>query len=131
MGVLEPQFHGTPRFRIVSRIGVGAVGELYKAMDETRGTFVALRTLRNVSRSAGEELKQDFLALKAVRNSSLVTLGDIDQVDGVWLIGRPQRAQRAPVDSDSDAFELTRLRPGPLRRRGPRPSRFPRPGACR
>jgi eukaryotic-like serine/threonine-protein kinase len=85
VAALEPQFHGTSRFRIVSRIGVGAVGELYKAMDESRGTFVALRTLRNVSRNAGESLKQDFLALKAVRNPSLVTLGDLDCADGLWF----------------------------------------------
>ena len=51
----------------MSRIGVGAVGELYKAMDESRGTFVALRTLRDVSRAASDSLQQDFLALKAVR----------------------------------------------------------------
>jgi eukaryotic-like serine/threonine-protein kinase len=85
VAILEPQFHGTPRFRIVSRIGVGAVGELYKAMDETRGTFVALRTLRNVPRNAGEPLRQDFLALKAVRNPGLVALGDLDCVDGLWF----------------------------------------------
>lgn len=85
VAILEPQFHGTPRFRIVSRIGVGAVGELYKAMDESRGTFVALRTLRNLSRDAGESLKHDFAALKAVRNPSLVTLGDLDCADGLWF----------------------------------------------
>ena len=52
MPTYEPQFHGTSRFRIVSRIGVGAVGELYKAMDENRATLVALRTLRNVPKTA-------------------------------------------------------------------------------
>jgi len=81
----EPQFHGTPRFRIVSRIGVGAIGELYKAMDETRGTFVALRTLRNVVSDGGEALKRDFRALKAIRHPSLVSLGELDCVDGLWL----------------------------------------------
>jgi len=81
----EPQFHGTPRFRIVSRIGVGAIGELYKAMDETRGTFVALRTLRNVGPDAGEALKRDFRALKGIRHPSLVSLGELDCVDGLWL----------------------------------------------
>jgi tetratricopeptide (TPR) repeat protein len=81
----EPQFHGTPRFRIVSRIGVGAIGELYKAMDETRGTFVALRTLRNVPLDAGDSLKRDFRALKNVRHPSLVSLGELDCVDGLWL----------------------------------------------
>ena len=85
MAILEPQFHGTPRFRIVSRIGIGAVGELYKAMDETRGTFVALRTLRDVARNAGDSLHQDFSALKNVRNPSLVTLGELDCVDGLWF----------------------------------------------
>ncbi len=85
MAILEPQFHGTSRFRIVSRIGVGAIGELYKAMDETRGTFVALRTLRTVSRGAGESLRQDFSALKVVRNPGLVSLGELDTVDGLWF----------------------------------------------
>jgi eukaryotic-like serine/threonine-protein kinase len=85
VAILEPQFHGTPRFRIVSRIGVGAIGELYKAMDETRGTFVALRTLRTVSRKDGESLRQDFASLKAVRNPGLVALGDVDNVDGLWF----------------------------------------------
>ncbi len=82
---IEPQFHGTPRFRIVSRIGVGAIGELYKAMDETRGTFVALRTLRNMGSDAGETLKRDFRALKAIRHPSLVSLGELDCVDGLWF----------------------------------------------
>src|SRR5262245_22117520 len=82
---LEPQFHGTPRFRIVSRISVGAAGELYKALDETRGTFVALRTLRNVGEDAGETLERDFRALKAVRHPSLVSLGELDCIDGLWF----------------------------------------------
>jgi serine/threonine protein kinase/tetratricopeptide (TPR) repeat protein len=85
VAILEPQFHGTPRFRIVSRIGVGAIGELYKAMDETRGTFVALRTLRNVPSDAGDRLKRDFRALKAVRHPSLVSLGELDCADGLWF----------------------------------------------
>src|SRR5262249_43436208 len=81
---LEPQFHGTPRFRIVSRIGVGTVGELYKALDESRGSFVALRTLRKVS-VAGEALRREFRALRNVRHPSLVSLGEIDCVDGLWF----------------------------------------------
>jgi serine/threonine protein kinase/tetratricopeptide (TPR) repeat protein len=85
VATLEPQFHGTPRFRIVSRIGVGAAGELYKAMDESRGSFVAVRTLRSVSRRVGESLKQEFQALKAIRNAGLVSLGELDCVDGLWF----------------------------------------------
>jgi eukaryotic-like serine/threonine-protein kinase len=85
VATLEPQFHGTPRFRIVSRIGVGAAGELYKAMDESRGAFVALRTLRNVSRSVGESLKQEFQSLKAIRNPGLVSLFELDDIDGLWF----------------------------------------------
>ena len=81
---LEPQFHGTPRFRIVSRIGVGTVGEIYKALDETRGSFVALRTLRSVS-LAGEALRREFRALRNVRHPSLVSLGELDCVDGLWF----------------------------------------------
>ncbi|MDB4974183.1 MAG: Serine/threonine protein kinase [Myxococcaceae bacterium] len=123
MAILEPQFHGTPRFRIVSRIGVGAVGELYKAMDETRGTFVALRTLRDVVRSAGESLRNDFTTLKGVRNPSLVTLGELDCVDGLWFYTmefvegealldyvRPRGAQRMGQAVGQGSGELSELR---------------------
>ncbi len=114
--MLEPQFHGTPRFRIVSRIGVGAVGELYKAMDESRGTFVALRTLRTVSRSAGESLKHDFAALKGIRNPGLVSLGDLDCVDGLWFYtmefveGEPLLDYVRPRGARSSGGELSELR---------------------
>ncbi len=84
MANLEPQFHGTPRFRIVSRIGVGTVGEIYKALDETRGSFVALRTLRSAS-LGGEALRREFRALRNVRHPSLVSLGELDCVDGLWF----------------------------------------------
>ncbi|HEX6240334.1 MAG TPA: hypothetical protein VFZ61_05555, partial [Polyangiales bacterium] len=85
MATVEPQFHGTPRFRIVSRIGVGAIGELYKAMDELRGTIVALRTLRTVPRSEGPAIERDFRALKAVRHPTLVSLGELHSVDGLFF----------------------------------------------
>jgi hypothetical protein len=85
VATFEPQFHGTPRFRIVSRIGVGAVGELYKAMDELRGTLVALRTLRNVPRTEGAAIERDFRALKGVRHPALVSLGELHSVEGLWF----------------------------------------------
>ena len=85
MPTYEPQFHGTPRFRIVSRIGVGAIGELYRAMDEVRGTLVALRTLRHVERDEGPALERDFRDLKAVRHPALVSLGELHSVDGLWF----------------------------------------------
>ena len=85
MPTFEPQFHGTPRFRIVSRIGVGAVGELYRAMDELRGTLVALRTLRNVPRTESAAIERDFRALKGVRHPALVSLGELHSVDGLWF----------------------------------------------
>jgi serine/threonine protein kinase len=81
---LESQFHGTPRFRIVSRIGVGTIGEIYKALDENRGSFVALRTLRSVSLE-GDALRREFRALRNVRHPSLVSLGELDCVDGLWF----------------------------------------------
>ncbi|HEX5661703.1 MAG TPA: AAA family ATPase [Polyangiales bacterium] len=122
MAILEPQFHGTPRFRIVSRIGVGAIGELYKAMDETRGTFVALRTLRTVSRGAGEPLRHDFTSLKGVRNPGLVSLGELDTVDGLWFYTmefvegeslleyvRP-RASTKPIGGNAEPLSELRLR---------------------
>ncbi|MDB4986358.1 MAG: pkn1 2, partial [Myxococcaceae bacterium] len=123
MAIPEPQFHGTPRFRIVTRIGVGAVGELYKAMDETRGTFVALRTLRDVVRNAGESLRNDFTTLKGVRNPSLVTLGELDCVDGLWFYTmefvegeslleyvRPRGAQKMGPGNSHHGGELSELR---------------------
>lgn len=79
----ETQFHGTPRFRIVSRIGVGSAGAVYKAVDESRGAFVAIRTL--AAPSDEEALRREFRALRNVRHPSLVSLGELDRVDGQWF----------------------------------------------
>jgi eukaryotic-like serine/threonine-protein kinase len=82
---LDPHFHGTSRFRIVSRLAVGTVGEVYKVVDEQRGAFVALRTLRNVPSNLGHALERDFRALKAVRHPALVSLDELMREGGVWF----------------------------------------------
>jgi hypothetical protein len=118
--IYEPQFHGTPRFRIVSRIGVGAVGELYKAMDENRATLVALRTLRNVPKTAGLAIERDFRALKAVRHPALVSLGELHSVEGLWFYtmefveGEPLIDYIHPIATDSSARAPGLTATGPL-----------------
>src|SRR5688572_5735689 len=54
-------------------------------MDELRGTVVALRTLRTVPRSEGPAIERDFRALKAVRHPTLVSLGELHSVEGLFF----------------------------------------------
>jgi serine/threonine protein kinase len=115
----EPQFHGTPRFRIVSRIGVGAVGELYRAMDELRGTLVALRTLRNVPKTAAAAIERDFRALKAVRHPALVSLGELHSVEGLWFYTMEFVEGESLVDYVHPLASEISIRSPALRTQGP------------
>jgi tetratricopeptide (TPR) repeat protein len=121
---LDPQFHGTARFRIVSRLAVGASGEVYKVIDEQRGAFVALRTLRNVPAALGNALERDFRALKDVRHPALASLGDLLIEGGLWFFtmelvegeslldyARPRAsADHEAVEPRTRAFSEVRLR---------------------
>lgn len=57
-------FQGTPRFRLVRELGVGAMGEVYEAHDVDTGATVALKVLHRVDPEAIGRLKAEFRLLQ-------------------------------------------------------------------
>ena len=46
----EEPFSGTPRFELRRRLGAGAFGVVYEALDRERNSLVALKTLRRTGK---------------------------------------------------------------------------------
>ena len=85
------------RFERIRRLGEGATGVVYEALDCELGTRVALKTLRRVTAESLAELKREFRAMQDVDHPNLVSLGELvsegdecfftmDLIEGVdWL----------------------------------------------
>jgi eukaryotic-like serine/threonine-protein kinase len=65
------------RFERLRRLGEGANGVVYEALDRERGTRVALKALRFVTAQSLAELKREFRAMQGVHHPNLVSLGDL------------------------------------------------------
>ncbi|MBL8622504.1 MAG: protein kinase [Myxococcales bacterium] len=73
------------RFELQRRIGGGAMGEVYEALDRDRGELVALKTL---SRADGETLlrfKREFRALQTTAHANLVALRELVSDGERWF----------------------------------------------
>lgn len=78
-------FRGTERYVIVSRLGTGGMGVVYKALDRETHTHVALKALHARKPDALLRFKNEFRALQGLRHRNLVRLGELSEVDGVWF----------------------------------------------
>lgn len=85
------------QFRILEKIGEGGMGEVYKARDTRLDRNVALKFLTRVGRvlpDQGERLRREAKALASLNHANIVTIYDIDEIDGVpflvleWIPGR-------------------------------------------
>jgi hypothetical protein len=73
------------RFRILSRLGGGAQGAVYEALDLERNVHVALKTLRFSRPEQVVRFKHEFRAIRDLRHPNLVHLGELSEQNGVWF----------------------------------------------
>jgi serine/threonine protein kinase len=71
------EFQGTDRYRILRRLGAGAMGVVYEAEDCERGQRVALKMLKRADSEALYRIKREFRALADLHHTNLVALYDL------------------------------------------------------
>ncbi|GAA2476422.1 serine/threonine-protein kinase [Streptomyces longisporus] len=81
------------RYRVVSQLGRGGMGVVWRAVDEVLGREVAVKELRTYTDAAGPELadlrlrmQREARAAARVRHPSVVAVHDVTEVDGRPLI---------------------------------------------
>ncbi|WP_031481739.1 serine/threonine-protein kinase [Streptomyces bicolor] len=81
------------RYRVVSQLGRGGMGVVWKAVDEVLGREVAVKELRTYSDADGPELadlrlrmQREARAAARVRHPGVVAIHDVTEVDGRPLI---------------------------------------------
>lgn len=65
------------RFRIVRRVGQGAMGVVYEAIDESRGQRVAIKAMHRLGPERVYRFKREFRALTGVRHRNVVALHEL------------------------------------------------------
>jgi serine/threonine protein kinase len=82
----EGAFQGTSRYEVQSRIGDGGGGVVYRAFDRTLGHDVALKVLHDAEGEEMARFRAGFASLRQVRHPNLVTLFDLSEEGGRWLL---------------------------------------------
>lgn len=86
------------QFQVLEKVGEGGMGEVYRAWDTKLDRDVALKFLTRVGHLVPEDcdrLRQEAKLLAALNHANIVTIYDIDEVDGVpflvleWVPGTP------------------------------------------
>jgi eukaryotic-like serine/threonine-protein kinase len=110
MDRLAVNFQGTDRFRLLRVLGHGGMGVVYEALDQVRGTRVALKVLPLVSPEYLLRFKREFRSASGIHHPNLVKLGELvrfgehwfftmELVQGVDLLEFARGADPAPVPS--------------------------------
>ena len=87
-------------YRITAAIGVGGMGEVYRATDTKLGRDVALKVLPAVMASSPERLerfRREAKALAALDHPSIVTVHSVEEADGVHFLTM-QLVEGQPLD---------------------------------
>jgi serine/threonine protein kinase len=83
--VRAEDFIGTERFRVQRRLGSGAFGVVYEALDLREGHTVALKVLRHPDADALYRFKKDFRSLADIRHPNLVSFYELIHTEGFWF----------------------------------------------
>jgi hypothetical protein len=81
----EPEFLGNPRFQVVRKLGLGATGAVYEAIDREQSVRVAIKVLRTFDAEVLIRFKKEFRALQELQHPNLVSLGELFQDGGRWF----------------------------------------------
>ncbi len=93
------------RFRIVSMLGIGGMGVVYRALDQSLDVDVAIKLLRpELARrpESFERFRQELLLARQVSSPHVVRIHDIAEHDGRWFISMDF------IDGDSLEHRLDR-----------------------
>ena len=77
------------RYEVISRLGAGGMGEVYRARDTRLKREVALKVLPHKWLADAERkrrFEQEARAASALNHPNIVTVFDVDQVDGTTFI---------------------------------------------
>jgi len=84
-----------PRYYIMSLLGVGGMGAVYRAWDAELGEAVALKVIRvdrdrrHVSSDSEKRLKTELLLARQVTHKNVVRIHDLGEIDGIKYITMP------------------------------------------
>src|ERR1022692_1541976 len=112
-------------YEIVSLLGVGGMGEVYRARDARLGRDVALKILPAAFARDEDRLRrfeQEARAVAALNHSNILAIHDVGQYEGTpflvsellegeslrAMLERGALAQRKAIDYRSEAFQHTR-----------------------
>ena len=126
------------RYHIIRVLGVGGMGAVYQAWDQTLEVAVALKVIRPESApdpQAAEALqrrfKHELLLARQVTHKNVVRIHDLGEIDGITYISMPyvQGSDLATVVRATAACRS--IAPSPSRRNWP-PASSPRtrPASC-
>jgi hypothetical protein len=73
------------RFELLRRVGRGAMGAVYEALDRERGARVALKLLSRVDARGVYRLKREFRSLVAVSHPNLIALDQLFSERDQWF----------------------------------------------
>jgi hypothetical protein len=95
-GPLAPGHAFGSRYQIISVMGVGGMGAVYKAWDHELGVLVALKVIRpevaadpKTARALEKRFKQELLLARQVTHRNVVRIHDLGEVNGIKYITMP------------------------------------------
>ena len=106
--ILEPGTLLNNRYRIVSVLGQGGMGAVYRAVDERLGSAVAVKENLNLADEFARQFKREAVTLASLRHPSLPRVADyfafpkqgqylvMDYIEGEDLRQRIERADHLP-----------------------------------